>query len=314
MKTVAVVGDLCTHNAKITTGSPTRTVNGSGVARLGDIVDCPIHGKQTIVTCDPDMPLTDGLPTAHEGAKISCGAEILKSIHNTPQPYAGVSAIDAELTEQDDEFESSGGGSAAQQARNRAIMGSLDQDSNPTTPDDVPLTGAIPASCRDIPANASDSLRLSQFFTLGDLSSRALLAPAAGTSSGPVVANMGLARETIICNLRHLALNSLDPIAKHFGKANIKITSGFRLASGDSDHNIGSAVDIQFLEGGSKVSGRRLDEVEKYIIYNLKIPFTQIIHENNSWLHIACRRSGVNSSKRVCWWAGGSTYHSGFRY
>lgn len=314
MRTVAVVGDRLTHGAEIMTGSPTRKANGRPVARLGDIVKCPLHGKQTIVTCSGGMPLTDGLLTAHEGATASCGAIILPSVISTPQPFSGISSIDAELTEQDDAFETSGGGSSESQARNRAIMGSLDQDSDPTGEVSAPVVQPIPASCKDIPDNAPDGFRLSQYFNLGELSSRALLAPSAGTSSGPVVANMGLSRPHIICNLRHLAINSLDPIAKWWGKNNIRITSGFRLAQGDSDHNIGSAVDMQFWENGQKVSGRRLDEIEKYIINKLQIPFTQIIHENNSWLHVACRRSGVNSSKRICWWAGGSTYHSGYRY
>jgi uncharacterized Zn-binding protein involved in type VI secretion len=314
MKTVAVMGDKCTHDAIIMTGSITRTANGKPIARQGDIVMCPQHGKQTIVTCDPSIPLTDGLPTAHEGAKVSCGAIILPSIHNTPEPFSGnISGFEAAQMEQDDEFESTGG-TSSEQARNRAIRGTLDQDSEPTPADSVPVVQATPPSCKDIPTNAQDGFRLSQFYNLGELSSRAALAPGAGTSSGPVVTNMGLSRETIICNLRHLATNSLDPIARHFGKNNIRITSGFRQASGGSDHNIGSAVDMQFLENGQKVSGRRLDEIEKYIINKLQIPFTQIIHENNSWLHIACRRSGINSSKRVCWWAGGSIYHNGFRY
>ena len=318
MLTTSVVGDLCTHGAKIITGSHTRTVNGQPVARLGDLVDCPSHGRNKIIHCDGGMPLTDGLLTAHEGAKTACGAIILRSIHNTPQPFSGLSLSDQAIMEHDDELEGGAvpGSSPEAQARNRAIMKAAEggaADSDPSSANDAPETQATPQACMDIPANAGDSFRLSRYFTLGDLSSRALLAPQPGTSSGPVVTNKGLSRETIICNLRHLAINSLDLIAAHYGRHSMMITSGFRNAQGQSDHNIGSAVDIQFITNGQKADGRKLDEIEKYIINVLKIPFTQIIHENNSWLHIACRRSGGNSAKRVCWWQGGA-YNSGYRY
>ena len=319
MLTTAVVGDLCTHGATIITGSPTRRANGQPVARLGDLVDCPAHGKKKIVTIDAGMPLTDGLPTAHEGAKAECGATILRSTHNTPQPFSGLSVGEQAIMEHDDELEDGGavqGTSAFDQARNRAIMKAAEGaalDSDPSSSEGAPESHAVPQGCQDIPANAGDSFRLSRYFNLGDLSSRAILAPQPGTSSGPVEPNRGLSRQEIICNLRHLAVNALDPIAEHYGRRAMIITSGFRNADGQSDHNIGSAVDIQFYINGTKANGRQLDTIEKYIINVLKIPFTQIIHENNSWVHVACRRNGVNSAKRICWWAGGS-YNSGYRY
>ncbi len=318
MKTTAVVGDLCTHGAKIITGSPTRDVNGQAVARQGDLVSCPRHGRTTIVLVDGGMPLTDGRLTAHEGAKCGCGATILRSIHNNPSPASGLSSSEFAIMERDDELDGGivEGSSPEAIARNRALAKAAEgaeQDSEPSSADGAPVTVATPQGCLDVPENAGASFRLSRYFTLGDLSSGAACARQSGARSGAVVANNGLNRATIICNLRHLAVNTLDPIAAKYGRKNMLITSGFRRASGGSDHNIGSAVDIQFFFNGVKANGRKLDEIEKYIINVLKVPFTQIIHEQNSWLHFACRRNGVNSAKRICWWAGGN-YNSGYRY
>lgn len=318
MKTTSVVGDLCTHKAKIITGSPTREVNGKAVARLGDFIQCPQHGRQKIIKVDAGMPLTDGQLTVCEGAKAACGAIVLTSIHNNPSPASGLSLSDEAIMEHDDELDGGIGdtstpyGAARDRALREAANGA-ESDSDPSDADDAPNTAATPAGCLDIPDNAGASFRVSDYFTLGNLSSGAACARSPGASSGAVVAQKGLSRATIICNLRHLATNALDPIAAHYGKRNMIITSGFRRGSGESDHNIGSAVDIQFMVNGRKANGRELDEIEKYIINVLKIPFTQIIHEQNSWLHIACRRNGVNSAKRICWWAGGS-YNSGYRY
>lgn len=321
--TTSVVGDKLTHGAVIVTGSPTRKANGQQVARLGDMVDCPLHGMNPIVQIIANMPYTDGSPTAHETAKAQCGAIILPSQFNTPQSASGLTRAQETLVESDDtaDVDGIGGGGAAgaspeAQARSRALSvaaAASESDSSPTSADGAPITKVTPASCTDIPENSPDSFKLSPSFTLGDLSTNAACARTAGAASGPVIANKGLSRAEIICNLRHLALNTLEPIVAHYGRKNMLITSGFRHNTNGSDHNIGSACDIQFFVNGVKANGQALDVIEKYIINTLKVPFTQIIHENNSWLHFACHRDGTNSAKRICWWAGGA-YNSGYRY
>lgn len=319
----SVILDKTTHGGIITMGSPSRLVNGLPVARVGDKVICPQHGPTIIISAWGGMPLTDYMPTAHAYGKTSCGAFLLPSLANNPSP-SGVSGVAGAATgaslalmEADDMFESGGigaTGSSFDKYRERAIMGmGFDGESEPSNADGAPVTKATPVACQDIPENTASSFKLSTHFTLNDLSGGAACARAAGAASGPVVPNKGLSRAEIICNLRHLAKNSLDPIAAKFGRRSMIITSGFRRGGGESDHNIGSAVDIQFLVNGKKADGRELDRIQKTIINELKIPFTQIIHENNSWLHIACRRNGQNSAKRICWWAGGP-YNVGYRY
>lgn len=75
-KEVAVVGDLLTHSAVITTGSTTRFIDGKGVARIDDMVNCPAHGLNKIVG-PPGSVLLDGKGIAVVGMATECGAVIL---------------------------------------------------------------------------------------------------------------------------------------------------------------------------------------------------------------------------------------------
>lgn len=72
----ARLGDHLSHGATIISGSSTRTVDGIPVARLGDLVNCPIHGVNPIIAV-LDTPLTDGVNTAHLNAAAACGAIII---------------------------------------------------------------------------------------------------------------------------------------------------------------------------------------------------------------------------------------------
>lgn len=84
-QTISTVGDKTTHGGTIISGSPTRKIQGKTVARVGDIILCPIHGKTKITIVSGRRPRTDGKHTAHEGAIASCGAKILKSNHRSTQ-------------------------------------------------------------------------------------------------------------------------------------------------------------------------------------------------------------------------------------
>lgn len=81
---VARLSDACTHGAVIITGSPDRTVNSLPVARLGDLVMCPLpgHGINPIISVIA-LPVTDGEPTAHILAQSACGAIIITGSPDT---------------------------------------------------------------------------------------------------------------------------------------------------------------------------------------------------------------------------------------
>jgi uncharacterized Zn-binding protein involved in type VI secretion len=85
MPAVARIGDKCTHDAVIVTGSATRFADGIGVARLGDKVACPKHGMTTIQQLTATSVRADGLEVAVVGSICGCGAKIL---YGSPTTFA----------------------------------------------------------------------------------------------------------------------------------------------------------------------------------------------------------------------------------
>lgn len=71
---VSRLGDTSDHGGTIITAS-TSKVGGVPVARIGDILDCPRHGKNPIVS-SVVISKIDGIPVAHIGSKTGCGATI----------------------------------------------------------------------------------------------------------------------------------------------------------------------------------------------------------------------------------------------
>jgi hypothetical protein len=103
----------------------------------------------------------------------------------------------------------------------------------------------------------------------------------------------------------------MDPIVDHFRPLgfSIVISSGFRHGSGGSDHYRGSAVDLIFTHPSiGRATGAQLTRIQKSIDQQLRLPYTQMIHEANRLLHVACRRSGQNSSTRMYWSTGFGPY------
>ena len=125
-------------------------------------------------------------------------------------------------------------------------------------------------------------LQLSTHFKLGDLSKNAVF----GHS---IRAQHGLKVEDIINNLKVLAVNVLDPIKTKY--PNMFITSGFRPASGTSQHERGQAADMQF-SGVTKVE---YYDIALWVREN--VPHDQFILEyqsggsGNPWLHISVKDS-----------------------
>lgn len=220
----------------------------------------------------------------------------------------GISENEADATEAEGE-EAPFGTSSDGQARQRAYEAALDKDADPVdegTNDAKP----VPAACKDM-ANVTEDTKLSPRFKVRHFCSGAALPHA-------LEPNKGLSKAEIACNLRHLATNAINPIFDHFTKLGWKITisSGFRPANGSSDHNIGSAADLIFWYDGQRATGATLSRVQKAIDQHLKIPYTQMIHEANNLLHVACRRTGGNSDLRMFWSVdhGSTTSGSGYRH
>ena len=125
-------------------------------------------------------------------------------------------------------------------------------------------------------------LQLSTHFKLGDLSKNAVF-------GHRIREQHGLKVEDIINNLKVLAVNVLDPIKTKY--PNMFITSGFRPASGTSQHERGQAADMQF----SGVTKSEYYDIALWVREN--VPHDQFILEyqsggsGNPWLHISVKDS-----------------------
>lgn len=72
---VARLGDAISHGGNITSASPDVTIDGLGVARIGDTAQCDQHGTVTIVGGSATVTC-DGIGLARIGDLCSCGAII----------------------------------------------------------------------------------------------------------------------------------------------------------------------------------------------------------------------------------------------
>ncbi|SFN16120.1 Zn-binding Pro-Ala-Ala-Arg (PAAR) domain-containing protein, incolved in TypeVI secretion [Formivibrio citricus] len=81
MKRVIRLGDPTSHGGVVVSASPLTPVFGVPVARLGDMVSCPIPGHGTCPIVEGDASwIVDGRPVALEGHKTACGAGLISTI------------------------------------------------------------------------------------------------------------------------------------------------------------------------------------------------------------------------------------------
>lgn len=167
-----------------------------------------------------------------------------------------------------------------------AAKPSATDDKNP------PPATALPESCASFASKTefSPTMQLSANFTLGDLTTKALL------ERSPAKAQAGLTLAQVVCNLKGLAENMLDPITKKFGRPNINC--GFRPSNASYGsptgwHLKGCAADLQW--GG--ISDAEYYERAVWVKDNL--PFCEVILEyggNRPWLHVAFSASSLSTS------------------
>lgn len=128
--------------------------------------------------------------------------------------------------------------------------------------------------------------KISKYFTIGSLTKN---------NTRPIIAQMGLTKDQIACNLKMLALNCMDTIKEMY--PNMIITSGFRrpgdvpASSKNSRHYYGEAVDIQ------------LPGMNREGVYNAikkiaaAIDYDQLILEYQGsttvWIHVSYKK-GAN--------------------
>lgn len=130
-------------------------------------------------------------------------------------------------------------------------------------------------SCDDIDETASD-INFGNGFSLSDFTTSA-------SFPHQIVAQQGLTKKELICNLKTLSDNVLVPIISEYGRGNIRITSGFRPGQSSSQHEKGQAVDIQF----PRKTVEEVYAISKWVRDN--VPFDQFILEygSNPWFHLS---------------------------
>ena len=86
---IITVGDKTDHGGEVITGSPTHSIRGKAVARLGDQVRCPQaylggkpHGVNKIVSAHPTVT-AGGIPVAVAGSRTECGCSLIGSVSAT---------------------------------------------------------------------------------------------------------------------------------------------------------------------------------------------------------------------------------------
>ncbi|MGB7196094.1 MAG: PAAR domain-containing protein [Collimonas pratensis] len=75
---IILVGDKNVPGGTVMTGSPTDTVFGRAIARIGDLVNCPLHGINKIIEGCPTFTAM-GVPVALDGHVSECGCALVSS-------------------------------------------------------------------------------------------------------------------------------------------------------------------------------------------------------------------------------------------
>lgn len=75
MPRVAVLGSPHSHGGQVITASARTYAGDILVARVDDLVSCPVHGDNPIVTGSPNLEV-EGKPAARVGSQCACGAVI----------------------------------------------------------------------------------------------------------------------------------------------------------------------------------------------------------------------------------------------
>ena len=177
------------------------------------------------------------------------------------------------------------------------------------------FTGTPNADCGGIEATvtaaggdlaAIEAIVLSPRFTV----KKVTRAPSIAFDNPLSVATVGsLTREEIVCNLKLLCINCLEPIYDRY--SNAFVTNTWRLPSGNpnSQHPKGQAADIQF-RGVKKSDYYQIAQVIKDLV-----PFDQLLLEYKTtgtglpWIHISFNKSG--NRKQILTLLNNSTYGQG---
>jgi uncharacterized protein YcbK (DUF882 family) len=157
-----------------------------------------------------------------------------------------------------------------------------------TEPPKAPSRGVNECGIENDQQEFDPNMMLSKYWSLGKLSSNAIV------EKQPVIPQRGLTKADIVCNLKLLAINCLDPIKEKY--SNMIVTNAFRKpqgsSAGRSQHEVGQAADMQF----PGLSKSEYYDIVLFIRDN--VPHDQLLLEYKTtgsglpWIHISYNKSG----------------------
>lgn len=278
------------HVGYTASASPTVFINGVGCARVGDEISCSstiAEGSSTVfienessiiqgVTILNDQLDRKNISRLADGYREWSGTTVVNVVQGTGLEIA------------DDEYENADGQSdlyppAPQTAPPQPISPS---DIETTAPDTGPTSTGTPITdCSAITEPIDYNWFLSPHFQLKQLSISAVF-------PHTIKAQRGLTIPEIVCNLKGLCENMLEPIWASY--PGFRINSAFRTSDGStSHHHLGWAADLQW----ASFSYNDYFTLATWIQNNFS--FTQLLLEHSSsgtpWIHISYNQSDIRN-------------------
>lgn len=260
------------HGATTSNGSPNVFVNGLKIARVNDPISC----GSTIAAGSPNVFANEAIITV-AGVTLPSNQNSFKNAEPLITDV-GHSAID-------DEFEVQDGMNVyppmPQTTPPPPILIEHIEEENDVPPPEP--TTPPPTNCSMITLPINYDFQLSPNFKLRQLSIGCVF-------PHTIKAQNGLTEAQIVCNLKALAENVLEPMRAQFGV--FRINSGFRTRqNGKSQHEKGQACDIQF-------PGKTYDQmyaIAQWVKDNINYDQLLWEHGNAPWIHISFNSAGNRS-------------------
>lgn len=96
MQPFIIQGDKTSHGGTVLAGSPFSDCAGKPIARIGDMVACPLCKGVFPISQGDQSNVIDGSPVAYHGCKTACGATLIASqIMTLTEPSSGAAPAQA---------------------------------------------------------------------------------------------------------------------------------------------------------------------------------------------------------------------------
>jgi uncharacterized Zn-binding protein involved in type VI secretion len=290
------------RHATDTDGTPDKTndiadvevyANGKKVARVGDTVD---ELNDTIAGGSPDVFV--GTNTGVDLPTISALALTEGDDIDVTDPGSGSTYIAAQIT--------AGKVSPTEIANTGTVAVSASDTTPPKSPGPLSKDCADIASITPFPTgDAIDAIVLTTNYTVGKMTR----SPNTTFDNPLRSASSGLSVEEIVCNLKLLAVNCVEPIRAKY--PNLVLTNSWRPPSSNpkSQHPKGQACDLQF---------RGVGKSEYYVIAQWikdNISYDQLLLEYKTtgtglpWIHISFDKNNIR--KQILTLLNNNTYGQG---